>query len=273
MFVLVHHPSDCIMKMTAATLHGGKHRQIGVNNQDALATQTFEVPALGKTYQVGLVSDGCTGIPAFSRSEVGSNLLVTFALGRIQQLICSGAELEAIPRGLYLYTAEFLRQISSMVIPEGMHWPYPGKFKGDQEYRNTISATGRFRTDYLAATLIGFISDGHTIVTFSAGDGIILVNDDLNIIEQNDRPDYIGLSINRPNAGFVTRKYVASDVHRLVISTDGLKDLFSDPQFRLDIFDPSRMLRGILVERFERMPEKMADDCTVICLNNAKEAI
>lgn len=261
------------MIIRKATLHGGKHRQLRINNQDAYVTQTFEVPAYGKTYSVGLVSDGCTGIPAVSRSEVGSNLLVTYALGRIQQLICGGSKLEDIPRVLYSFAAEFLKNLSALVIAEGMHWPYPGQFKGDQAFRNSLSAMERFRTDYLSATLIGFITDGETLVTFSAGDGVILVNDDLNVIEQNDRPDYISQSINRPNAGFVTRTYVANDVHHLAISTDGLKVFFSDPQFRLDIFDPSRMLLAILAERFERMPEKMEDDCTVICLNNSKEAI
>ena len=251
----------------SGTVQGSKHMKLDINNQDAVLMSEFQVQAFKKTYRLGLVSDGCTGIPAFSNSEVGSRLLTTFSFGRIQDLICWGASIEEIPLLLFRSSADFLRNLALQVMPSNISWNYPMKFDGEQLFRNTMSATERFKIDYLSATLLGFISDGEKIVVFSAGDGVIIVNDEIEIIDQNDRPKYPVLSINDAKSGFIIKSYTQSEVERLLISTDGIEKLLQLEGFIDEIFGRPNNPLGIkatLKRHRKDHPELMEDDCTAI---------
>jgi hypothetical protein len=221
--------------MRKGSHRGSLHNRLGTNNQDSLLVESFGISAWEKSYHVGLVADGCTGYPAFSKTEVGANLITVYAYARIQELICSGASLDEVTRALYQACTEFIRNLTHQMIPPGIIWPYPCDLKG----RNHSDSGARFRADYLASTLLGFVTDEERIVLFSAGDGIILVNDDLTIIDQDDRPEYPASSINRPGAGFTTRQYRFDDVRRIFISTDGLKHLVGVPDIS-DVLGSSR---------------------------------
>src|SRR3989339_1572452 len=104
--------------MRRGSVQGTKHMQLGINNQDAWLMEEFPVPAFGKKFCVGIVSDGCTNLPAFSRTEVGSKLLDLFAYSRIQEFVCAGARLEEIPRALFHAITEFTRRLSNDVMPQ-----------------------------------------------------------------------------------------------------------------------------------------------------------
>lgn len=258
------------MTMRRATVQGTKHAQLGINNQDAWLMEEFTVPAFNKKFYVGIVSDGCTNLPAFSRTEVGSNLLVTFAYGRIQEFVCAGAKLEEIPRVLFHAITEFVRRLSNDVMPNTVYWGYPWKLPAKHADRETWSATKRFRTDFMSATLVGFISDGERVVTFSAGDGIIIVNDEVTVIDQNDKPEYIASSINSPSSGFDARSYDLAQVRRLAVLTDGPKQFVEDPTFVDRMFTHEENLPAGLqylfnISRTSR-PEFMLDDCTAVTL-------
>jgi protein phosphatase 2C-like protein len=207
----------CVQK---GSVHGVKHLKLGVNNQDAAECQEFGIPKWEKDYRIGFVSDGCTGIPAFSASEVGSKLLVVNCLARTQELIANGARMEEIPLSLYHSVTNFLHTLANMVMPASIHWPYPLQFSGNHEFRNGLKAPQRFMTDYLAATILGFVDDGESLVTFQAGDGVLIINDEVTIIDQNDRPDYPALSVNTPGGGFQVNAYASADVRRLALATD-----------------------------------------------------
>ena len=259
------------ISVRSATHQGSKHIQFGINNQDCCIQETFIIPAFDKQYQVGIVSDGCTGIPGFSHTEVGSALLSAYAFGRIQELICSGAALDEIPRALFQALTEFIRDLAHKVMPPTILWSYPVKIKDREDWDSST----RFRADYLSATLLGFIADDQDLVVFSAGDGVILVNDQLEIIDQKDRPDYPANSINSPGKGFVTRAFKMQDVERLALASDGLKDLIGDPQFARAMFEHEGEnplgLQFLLNIWFSQVPEKMQDDCTVITLQKLED--
>jgi hypothetical protein len=264
--------------MTAKTtlrrgsVHGVRHARLGVNNQDAAELLEFSIPKWGKTYRIGILSDGCTGIPAFTRSEVGANLLALFCLSRIQELIALGTRLEDIPLPLYHAVTSFIRDLSNTLMPATTFWPYPMQFPpGKHEFRNRLSPNRRLVVDYLAATLLGFIDDGDKIVTFQAGDGVIIVNDQVMVTDQNDRPEYPAVSVTSPGGGFDIKMYESPTVNRLALASDGLEDLLTRPELGLpdqlfDATDNPQSLQFCLQRLRKLVPEHMPDDCTVVTL-------
>lgn len=265
-------PNTVVYRMRKGSVQGVRHVRLGINNQDAVLTQVFGVPKWGKTYRVALTSDGVSGMPAFTRSEVGSNIMVVYCLAKIQELIVGGVKLEEIPLPLYHAMTSFLRDFANMIMPPNIYWPFPIEFKGSNEYRNHQKATQRFMADYLAATLIGFIDDGQTLVTFQAGDGTIIVNDNVLIVDQNDRPAYPSMSVNSPGGGFATNVYHSEDVLRIALASDGIEKLLPMPELGLPLIlfsdnpdDPLGL--QYLLNRWRRdYGEMMDDDCTVAAM-------
>lgn len=257
--------------MRSGSSHGSKHKRLNMNNQDAHVSQTFSVPAWDKQFSVGLVADGSTGNPIFSRTEVGSNLSVLYSYRRIQELILSNVSVDHIPMVLYSSCTEFLWNLMNQIMPPGIVWDYPAKIKG----RSNWTAQTRFKVDYLAATLLGFISDEEKIVTMTAGDGIVLVNGSINVIDQDDKPEYPVISINSPAKGFETRIYRKQDVHRLAIMSDGLKepidkiDGFVDAMFGYQHGNPLG-IQAFLNNMADQYPELFHDDATVITFERGK---
>lgn len=248
------------------TVHGSMHRNLNINNQDAVLYLEFGMLNSKTIYRVGLVSDGCTGIPAFTRSEVGSNLLVVFCLAHIQELLMGGTKVEEIPVPLYHLVKDFIRNLSNMAVPAGTYWPYSIEFRGSNQFRNGLTAPQRFTVDYMAATLLGFVDDGTTLVTFRAGDGVIIVNDDITVIDQNDRPDYPALS----SSGFDTQIFASAEVGRLALATDGIRKLLGAAELGISeaIFaDAAQNPLGlqILLNRLRKQRgELIYDDCTIV---------
>jgi hypothetical protein len=257
-------------RVRKGSVHGAKHKNLHVNNQDAMLVENFSISTFKKEYRVGLVSDGCTGNPIFSHNEVGANLLTVFAYRRIQDFICAGANIAEVPKVLFLSITEFIGSLVNQIMPSSVYWPYPVKLKD----REGWSSATRFRNDYLAATLLGFITDGVDCVIFSAGDGIIMINDELEIIDQNDQPDYPAVSVNQVGKGFAVKQRPLAEINRLIISTDGLDDgtapLIKEKDFREKMFNhlPGNPfgLQCLLNIYSEQFPEKMKDDCTAVTL-------
>lgn len=250
----------------SASRHGTMHARQNYGNQDAMQAQTFTIPTLGKSFHVGLVSDGCSGNPMFSHTEVGAQLLALYAYKRIQGLICTGVSLDEIPKILFPSCTEFLWGLINQLSSPKMVWSYPAPVKGREDW----SSARRLETDYLAATLLGFICDEEKLVTFTCGDGIVLVNDDVTIIDQDNRPEYPVFSVNAPSAGFVTRSYDMSSIQRVAVMTDGLMDFVKNAESRDQLFThmPGNPygLQLLLNVAANRNPEKVKDDATLVTL-------
>jgi hypothetical protein len=69
--------------------HGTKHIRLNQSNQDAFTMQCFSVPSYQKNYHVGLVSDGCSGNPAFSHTE---GVSAVKAAAAVQAAVASGED-------------------------------------------------------------------------------------------------------------------------------------------------------------------------------------
>ena len=254
---------------------GSKHQQLDINNQDACIVDTFCSRVTKKRYYYGVLSDGCTGMPMFSRTEVGSNLLTTFLFGEIQKLLRTGASPESIVDGLFQRCAQTINAVTNLIVPPTVHWPYPIDFSGKHAFRNDLDATQRFQVDYFSATIIGFIADNEDIIVFSSGDGIIMVNDQIDIIDQNDEPDYIANSLYKPAKKFESKQYRMEDIDTFGIMTDGMKHLTADPELLTQIFevvtDPSDLmaslkLQTLLNKVIDDRPEDYEDDYTAVTL-------
>jgi len=257
-------PSVSAYTLHKASVHGTKHAKLGLNNQDACMVMEF---LIGPTsYRLGVVSDGCSGIPAVSRTEVGSNLLAAFCLTQVQELLSGGHRIDDIPAALYPALTGFCRTLSRLVVPEGTYLPHrPSRLKG-QEYRNDLTPAERFRIDYLAATIIGFLDDGTTLITFRKGDGVIIVNEHIQVIDQDNTPEYLGVSVNRPGEEFNVDTYDSAAVQRLVIATDGIEPLLALEGVGDQLFTPggSYGMQGNLNVLRREYPEKLADDCSFV---------
>lgn len=257
-------------RVRMASVQGVKHVQNGINNQDAAAVHEFVVPKWNKTFRIGLVSDGCSGIPAFSRCEVGANLTVTFCVARIQQLVLGGVELAKIPSLLYRSLTDYLRTIANLTMPSSVQWAYPVRFSGPRAFRNNLTVTDRFLTDYLMATVIGYIDDGTTLVTFQAGDGVIVVNDDVIVVDQNDAPSYPALAVSASSDEFDVVSYKSEEVVQLAVATDGIEELLKLPELGLPVrlfehYAESPLgLRALLVNLCDQYPDRVSDDLTVV---------
>lgn len=257
------------IRLRTGSVHGVKHAKLGTNNQDAVLAQEFSIPKWGTSYRVGLISDGCSGIPAFTHSEVGAHLMVVNCLARIQELIIGGARMEDIPMPLYHSVTNFMRNLANTIMPANIHWPFGVPFRGSNAFRDNIDATRRFTIDYLAATVAGFIDDGETLVVFRSDDGVVSVNDELFIVDQNNQPDYPALSINSPGGGFKVSVYASAEVSRLCLATDGLKELLTVGELGLPgaFFEgnDNQMNVQFALNRLRKAyGEKMGDDCTVL---------
>lgn len=238
-----------------------------MNNQDAVRTQSFQVAKHGKTYHVGVISDGCSGLPALTHSEVGAHLLTTFCLGRIQRLITSGIGIAEAPGVLYQLAYDFMQDIAWRTMPSDVHWPYGLSFKGKNEFRNHLDANRRFVVDHLAATLAGFIDDGERLVVFRADDGITAIDGQVFAVDQNNEPDYLALN---PSGAFRVHVYDSASVGQLAMATDGLKALLESnvPGLPAELFTHlagnSMGLQYKLNLLRKNHAELMGDDCSVI---------
>src|SRR5262245_51685846 len=101
--------ADPTYRMRMGTIQGVRHWQLGVNNQDACLIDSFTIRKTNRSYRVGLVSDGCSGVPAFTHNEIGANLLVVHSWHCVQNLILNAVRLQDIPVALYASLTTMLR--------------------------------------------------------------------------------------------------------------------------------------------------------------------
>src|SRR5437867_3242541 len=148
---------------------GRNHILDGKNCQDALHQLAFERD--GKTYIVGAIADGCG---EGTHSEVGAQLAVQFIPYTVRDLLQQGISFENLPTLLFEKLIDFLKNLIDSYNFSDIH-----------EYI-------KFVHEHLLFTLIGFIIAPENTIVFAAGDGVVLINDDIYLREQDNTPTYIG---------------------------------------------------------------------------------
>ena len=241
----------------AGLVPGSAHKRKNFNNQDAYVLH--EVQIGGTAYLFGAVFDGCTGGKG-SRTEVGAVLLSRFFRSEIPLILSAHTPIQEVPATLYQRSVGYFGAIVRSTVT------------GDAEEMWT------FVQNHLLCTVVGFITDGATLVVFSAGDGVIVHNENVIVIEQDDKPTYLGLHlIDRrmipegvviPNS-FDVITVPMNEVDRFAVATDGLsREQKADPSFNIDgIWLNERASKAGLqwwLNIGSNIDHRFSDDCAII---------
>ena len=195
---------------------GTEHRRIGINNQDFVAMNLFS--ANGVPFISGVVCDGCTvaSAPRESRNEVGAALLGNYVLAELELLVRGAVPLSEVPTSLYHRSISYLSTIARSSVT-GDAWK-----------------SWKFIERHLLTTVIGFVASPDTLVVFRAGDGVIVVNDEVEVVDEQGAPRYLAyhlvdrriLQEHAPQLvlpqGFSTAEFPLASISRFAIATDGL---------------------------------------------------
>lgn len=203
-------------QLKAGSVTGSEHLFKMANRQDKFRCAQFE------NYIVGVVCDGCS---EGQHSEVGAALLSEFLVRQTGRLLTAGYAPPEVPEILYPQTLEFLKSLSAWLL-------------GGQA---TAQESGAFVRDYLLATVVGFITGGEKTVLFTAGDGLILLNELILPLNQDNKPSYLAYGILdktllgenfEPSEGFEAWEFPTAELERLAVWSDGF-----DPALAAEIWN------------------------------------
>ncbi len=237
---------------------GHVHRRKGINNQDAIiAPQTIQV---GDTsFSFGAVFDGCTGgkDSKHSRNEVAAILLSAFVASEAPLILASHTPLSEFSDMLYNRIVGYLGSIARSTV------------------MGSPDTVWQFVQRHLLSTVLGYITDGSELVVFCAGDGVVLVNGEPTVIDQNDQPMYPAYQlldkrllggISLPDS-FETVTLSLNDIDRFAISTDGIKKCaLAKPDFMEGIWSYETSARAGLQWHLNIGANEslFEDDCSVV---------
>jgi hypothetical protein len=214
--------------VTGGTVTGINHRVKGRNNQDGLAI------AKDEKHIVAVVADGCSSSIS---SEVGARLIAKFVAEETLRLARdkNGHYVPDILPLLEESLIGFLKDISN-------------KFIDPLEIVDEM----------LLATVVGTVVNSYMATVFSIGDGVISVNSEVTIIDEDNTPTYPAYKIfpgsycfDESKIHFAIRKEIGlDDLQSIVIATDGAAELQAKADEFISILGKKEKIGG--VEQFEK---------------------
>jgi hypothetical protein len=153
---------------------GRNHIVYRLNCQDSILTKTFVFEE--KNYYIGAVSDGCG---EGKRSEVGSHLAVTYLVNKTQELILKKVPEEEIPSILF----------------KGLIWALETVKENFLRQPSPPEETVDFIKNHLLFTVLGYYITPRTCTIYAMGDGVVLINDLIDIRNENNHPNYIAYNL------------------------------------------------------------------------------
>lgn len=199
-------------EIATGTVVGRDHRKIGKNNQDACYLR------VNQDSIIGIVSDGCGSA---KYSEVGAQLLVRLCgkiLNRYLKLLrkCFNSD-KGLSKYWNLIQRKVLLELLGIASALG------------SELKQVIS-------DYLLATILGFVVTQEKTIFFSIGDGEAYLNGHLFKFGSfpNNAPPYFAFLLLNKNSrpfcasmlNFSVDKIVETEkIETLLVGTDGIEEL------------------------------------------------
>jgi hypothetical protein len=149
-------------------MHAGRgHILRGINSQDGL--KLYHGQAQGQTVTIGIICDGCS---EGKNSEVGAKLAAEFLVREALYWFDLKIQTDLIPHLLYKELLQFMKNLVEQ-----------HKFVGQKDRVSYIKDTMLF-------TVVGFILTESAGVVFYAGDGTIVLDDAIWLIDAENRPMY-----------------------------------------------------------------------------------
>lgn len=258
------------VRIRKGSVQGTKHKLRRINNQDKLMVHSRQIA--DRLYTFGVICDGMTGDKKESHSEVGARLLAEFAVAEIGLLAAAHVPVTEIPAALYSRMVGYVGNIARATCP------------GSPE------ELWHFIERNLLATVLGFISDGVDLLAFAAGDGVIIANEQVTVIDHDDHPLYLAYhQVDREILGgaaallpstFETISFRVADLRRFAIASDGLATQRAPDQSKtveqidLDALWDYESGAGAGLQwwlnKRQLEDQAFADDCTGIALGPGK---
>jgi serine/threonine protein phosphatase PrpC len=200
-----------IMKIGYGSIQGFTHKKLEYNNQD------FVLVDENKEYNIGLVADGCG---SGSNSEVGAQLGLKYLMKNISEQIDSDWKIN---------------------LKENL-----------QEYSNQIAKIHsdnprQFTKNFLLYTILGFVEKNNVLTIFSFGDGVIIIDDKVEVINQNNRPTYVNNELIGNEGGQFVFEQINFDKQTIIIGSDGVEDFMEG-------------LEKGLIDEYENLQQFMEDE-------------
>ncbi len=190
-----------LVRVRSAQIIGRSHLLANKNCQDALIKGSLEVH--GKKIYYGVICDGCgSGI----NSEVGARLGAAYLGQQIESLLKSRTSLDKIPHILHKRILGFFKGMLGQI-------PF-----------DSASSRNNFIGDNLLFTILGFIYTEDEVIIFAQGDGVLVVNDQVTVRDENNQPNYIAYDLVGRQSEFDVFKFAGALVSKLAISSDALVD-------------------------------------------------
>jgi hypothetical protein len=199
-------PTPFAYHARAGQVIGSDHAGRAANCQDAFALA--EAP----TYVAGFVCDGCG---EGQRSEVGAALAAQFLASRAAEHLTAGTAIESIPSLLYGQLVGYLQALMAASNP---------------------AEPVQFAKDHLLFTVLGLLVTPSQALLLAAGDGLLVMDAQVLVRDENNAPTYIGYHLFAPSSLALTQPLpTAFDTYtlppawqRLAIASDGYRpDLVS----------------------------------------------
>lgn len=219
----------------AGQIIGRDHLLRQANCQDSYALFQSE-----KT-TIGVVCDGCG---SGSRSEVGATLTARFAVNMIARFLSDGVGLSCLPHMLKPEIIGYLDSVVKLSQPINPH---------------------QFIEDHLLFTLIGVVAQANESIIFAAGDGAIVIDEQIITLEQNNTPDYIAYHLIEnltPPQNFEV--FMTKNWHRLAIMTDGFETELLPQVWKQT--HPRGLQRQMNV--WSNQEKRFRDDATILALEH-----
>lgn len=209
--------------ITGGSVIGYNHRQSGRNNQDG-----FYVAA-NEHSLAAIVCDGCS---SSQNSEVGAKMMARFIALEALRLL----ENKKSPDILYELRESALWFLRRMIL---------------------VADSVPMVDDMFLFTALGAIVREQETVVFSLGDGVISLNGETLVIDEENTPSYLGYKVvpgsykvDEQKINFVVRhKMPTSNLQTLIISTDGARDLIAKSEKMITVLGGEEKVGGL--EQFE----------------------
>lgn len=234
---------DKKFRVRSGIVPGRYHILSNSNCQDAF--KVAEIVVKDRTFILGVICDGCGSSP---HSEVGAKLISSFVISRLGYFLQN-----KVPFGklIPLLNIELTKWMADIIRP---------------------LPDAKFIIDYLLTTIIGFVIGPKETLVLASGDGLVMINGDIDFRDQGNTPDYFAYQFvyQQLDYEFDVYRIPTKKLNRLAIGSDAWEHE-SDLIYKNEIWGinhPNGIQRKLNV--WSKKEHRFKDDATIICAERVK---